>query len=67
MGEIIATIFMDLILHVLFGIPGAFVRWIFIGRKRSFKEIWNDDLFLNAGIGGFAFALVVIIYILITR
>jgi len=61
MGELLATIFIEGILNFLFSFPGAVIRWILTGRKRSIKELWNDDIFLNAFVGIAFFSLIILI------
>jgi len=31
----------------LFSAPSAFIRWLFWGRKKSFKELYKEHVFLN--------------------
>jgi hypothetical protein len=35
----------------LFSAPGAFIRWLFLGRKKSFKELYKEHVFLNYFLG----------------
>ena len=40
------------IIAMFFGVtllsaPGAFIRWLFLGRKKSFKELYKEHVFLN--------------------
>ncbi|MBD66013.1 MAG: hypothetical protein CME62_12455 [Halobacteriovoraceae bacterium] len=40
-------------------VPGAFVRWLFHYKKRTFESVLDDDTFLNANIGTLAITLIV--------
>jgi hypothetical protein len=31
--------------------PGAFIRWLFLGRKKSFKELYKEHVFLDYFLG----------------
>ena len=42
--------FGDLIFNTLFSVTGAFVRWLFLWRKRSYASLL-DDIELNVFIG----------------
>ena len=44
------------IIFMVFGfmlpsVPGAFIRWLFLGRKKSFKELYKEHVFLNYFLG----------------
>jgi len=44
------------IIAMFFGVmlpsaPGAFIRWLFLGRKKSFKELYKEHVFLNYFLG----------------
>jgi len=47
MGEVI----IEFIVLTVFAIPGAFFRWLFIFRKKKFKDILQDDGYINGMIG----------------
>lgn len=47
MGEVI----IELIVLAVFAIPGAFFRWLFLFRKRKFKDVLQDDGYINGMIG----------------
>ncbi len=49
--EILINILVDVIVYYLFSYPGAAVRWIFIRKRKSFKEIVSEDIFMNSTIG----------------
>lgn len=55
----------EIILLMIFKIPGAFFRWLFSGCKRPLKKfINNGDAYLDGIIG---LTMVVIIVILVTK
>jgi hypothetical protein len=44
------------IIFMIFGVmlpsaPGAFIRWLILGRKKSFKELYKEHVFLNYFLG----------------
>lgn len=54
-------IILETIIVLIFQYPGAFLRWIFLSKKRTFKSLLKDDPYINATfsllvIGGFALA-----------
>ena len=57
-GFIVATFFEI----AIFSAPGVFIRWLFLGRKKSFTELYKDHVFLNFFLG---LLVVLIIYIAI--
>lgn len=38
----------QIIREFLMQVPGAFVRWLFLRKKRSFKSILEEDSSINA-------------------
>jgi len=66
MGELLATIFIEGIINFLFSFPGAVIRWLLTGRKRSIKDYWNDDIFLNAFVGIAFFTLIILVVVIST-
>jgi len=61
MSELLTTIFIEGIINFLFSFPGAVIRWLLSGRKRSLKAYWNDNIFLNALVGIAFFCLIILI------
>lgn len=53
----------EVITESLFQYPGAFIRWIFLHKKRTFKSLINTDSSINTGI---TFLLIIIIVVIIT-
>lgn len=49
--QIILEIIAEIILSYVLNIPGAFIRWLFTGRKRSFPEVLDDEGYQNKLIG----------------
>ncbi len=46
------VIMFELIIEMLFVIPGAFIRWLFTGRKKPLKEhMFDGDAYLDGIIG----------------
>ncbi len=35
----------------LLAAPGAFIRWLFLGRKKPFKELYKERIRLNSYLG----------------
>jgi len=66
MRELLATIFIEGIINFLFSFPGAVIRWLLTGRKRSIKDYWNDDIFLNAFVGIAFFTLIILVVVIST-
>jgi len=60
MFEILVEIFV----YLIFGFPGAFIRWIFKFRKHSFWEVYNTDSYTNGFIGFISFILILTIYVI---
>ncbi len=46
----------------LLSVPGAFIRWLFLGRKKPFKELYKERVFLNYILG---LVTVLVLYITI--
>jgi hypothetical protein len=36
----------------IFAYPGAFFVWILFNRKRTFKEVYQNDVYWNGLVGG---------------
>jgi hypothetical protein len=51
MMDIIVTILVDVVIYYLLSYPGAVIRWIFLRKKKSLKEILAEDIFVNSAIG----------------
>lgn len=49
--QIILEIIAEIVLSYVLNIPGAFIRWLFTGRKRPFPEVLDDDGYKNKLIG----------------
>lgn len=49
--QFILEIILEAIVLILFSIPGAFIRWIFMRRKRSYKQVLLDDDGGNVAVG----------------
>lgn len=58
MEEIFYIIF-EFIFVFIFQYPGAFIRWIFLRKKRSFENILKEDAWVNSG-----FAIIFILMII---
>lgn len=41
-------IVLETIIILIFRYPGAFIRWLFLRKKRSFKSILDEDPYINA-------------------
>lgn len=48
----------QLIFDLIFCWPGAGIRWIFLRKKKNFKQL-SEDIFLNSAIGAGVIALIV--------
>lgn len=47
---------------LIFRYPGAFIRWLFLFKKRSFKSILKDDSYLNAAISFIVIGAIIAIW-----
>jgi hypothetical protein len=41
-------IILETIIVLVFRYPGAFIRWVFLHKKRSFKSLLDEDPYINA-------------------
>jgi hypothetical protein len=55
----------EVVFLVLLRYPGALIRWLFYGGKRSFKELLNDENPNTNTIVSILFILIVILIVLI--
>ncbi|OMP79097.1 hypothetical protein [[Flexibacter] sp. ATCC 35208] len=62
--DTILEIIFEVVLLVIFQVPGAFIRWVVFGCRRPFKEVLKDDGYINGTVG---LVVVVGLVILITR
>ena len=51
MMESILRILFEVIFYYILSYLGAVIRWLFLRKKRSIKEILADDIFINSAIG----------------
>ncbi|MBC9912359.1 hypothetical protein [Chitinophaga varians] len=51
----------EILFLILVSFPGAFIRWIFTGFKRPFKEILFEDGNTNENIGILMFIIIVVV------
>lgn len=74
-GNNLITFIIIIILFVLEGffevailsLPGAFLRWIFDGRKRKFKEYYKERAILNTILGVILLAILFLIFVLLVK
>gem|GEM_PF-5695011 len=52
MLDFIFKFIFDFILMYIFAYPGAFFVWILFNRKRTFKEVYQNDVYWNGLVGG---------------
>lgn len=68
--DFIVTFIVEVLFTFILGYPGAFVRWLFLGRKKKIKEVLEENMFINAAIGAisltFLFMIIIIIKNIIT-
>ena len=62
-GFIIGTFFEITLLSA----PGVFIRKLFLGRKKSFKELYKEHVFLNYFLGLLAVSILYIAIILVVK
>jgi len=62
-GFIIASFFEITLLSA----PGVFIRRLFLGRKKSFKELYKEHVFLNYFLGLFVVLMLYIAIILVVK
>jgi uncharacterized Tic20 family protein len=48
----------EAIVILLLSYPGAFIRWLFVRKKRRIKDIVKDDEYINAGITIIVFIII---------
>ena len=53
----------ETIIILIFRYPGAFIRWVFLYKKRSFKSLLKEDPYINATL---SLLIIVIIVILVS-
>jgi hypothetical protein len=61
--EFLVQVIVEAIFHGVLGFPGAVIRWMFSSRKKSIMQIYKDDIFINATVGGIFLGLVICAYI----
>lgn len=49
--ETIWEIIVEVIILIIFRYPGALIRWVFTGCRRPFKEVLQDDGYINGMLG----------------
>lgn len=54
-------IIFETIIILIFRYPGALLRWLFLGGKRSFKSILEDDAYINAIFSLIFIAIIVVL------
>jgi hypothetical protein len=59
MPAFIAEAIFEVIVNILLTFPGAALRWLFLGRKKSFKELLADGYEINAVVAVFFIAAIV--------
>ena len=60
-------IIFETIIYFVLTFPSAFVRWIFTGRKKSFKEVLADEVYWNATIGLLIILPIVILIVVLSN
>ncbi len=58
----LVIIIAELLGVALLSVPGAFIRWIFSGRKKPFQEFLKEPIKINAYLG---FITILVLYIAI--
>lgn len=51
----------DIVVGFLLAYPGAFARWLVLllfGKRKSFKEVFESDVFLNSIIGSLVLVII---------
>jgi len=56
---------LSILVHGLLSIPGAFVRWLCLGRKQSFDDTLYEYPMLNAFIGGLVMVPIIIMLVVV--
>ena len=49
--DTILEILAEVLILMIFRYPGAFLRWVFTGCRRPFKEVLAEDAYTNGTIG----------------
>ena len=60
-------IILEALLYFTLTFPGAFVRWIFTGRKKPFKEILADEVYWNVTIGLLMLLPIIILIVILSN
>ena len=57
----------EMVIYPILAFPGALVRWIFLRKKYSFKEILKMDLYTNGFIGLIVLMLLISTFLIIRQ
>jgi len=60
--EFLIEFLKEVIFVFIFRYPGAFVRWIFVRRRRNFRSVLQDDGYVNATVTVLIVGVGVIVY-----
>jgi hypothetical protein len=58
--EFVLKALFDIVVGYLLAYPGALIIWLFSNKKRSFKEIYKEDVFWNSLVGGLLISLIIV-------
>ncbi|MNK07628.1 hypothetical protein D3C87_255430 [compost metagenome] len=56
--EILSEIFKEVIIYGVLQFPGAAIRWLFLRKKKTFKELLKDNFELNTLVSVLAIAFI---------
>ncbi|KAA3621494.1 MAG: hypothetical protein DWQ02_27635 [Bacteroidetes bacterium] len=54
----------DILSLIIFGLPGAIIRWIFLktfNKEKTFKDYLADNAYINAAVGIIALVIVILL------
>jgi hypothetical protein len=58
-------IIFEFIVYFVLGFPGALIRWLISGRKKTFKEVLTDEVFYNVTIGLLILLPLIILFVVV--
>ncbi len=64
--ELILRAVIEVVLFYILSIPGAFVRWICVYKRKTFNQVLENDTFKNGAIGMLVLILtIILVYFLV--
>lgn len=60
--DFIVDIFLEFIIYGILQYPGAAIRWLFIRKRKTFKELLKDNFEINAFLAIIMIGCMVVLY-----